>query len=86
MSRQRYPEEFKTEAVKQSPAEMPGFSLVRQEWRVARKRNQPGCGGHTGGFGGILVCGILCSVVSVALSKNSIAVLLETVSVLFRLQ
>lgn len=25
-----------------------GFLLVRQAWRVARKRNQFGCGGHTG--------------------------------------
>mgnify|MGYP001028902616 FL=1 len=24
------------------------FSLVRQAWRVARKRNQLGCGGHAG--------------------------------------
>ena len=25
-----------------------GFFLVRQAWRVARKRNQLGCGGHAG--------------------------------------
>jgi hypothetical protein len=25
-----------------------GFLVVRQAWRVARKRNQLGCGGHAG--------------------------------------
>jgi hypothetical protein len=27
---------------------MPAFSSVRQAWRVARKRNQLGCGDHAG--------------------------------------
>ncbi|MRU54315.1 hypothetical protein FIV37_29240 [Pseudomonas gessardii] len=31
-----------------NPATAPGFLLVRQAWRVARKRNQLGCGGHAG--------------------------------------
>ncbi len=30
------------------PGHVPGFFVVRQAWRVARKRNQLGCGGLAG--------------------------------------